>query len=61
MDLSFLDAREQAEVAFNIVYFRQFNHGTDAHHLRTLIAKLALQIEKLQNERKLETKDEYMD
>lgn len=58
--LRFLDAREQAEVAFNIEYIKKFNHGTSGHLLRILIAKLALRIEQLELQQTPHNK-EYMD
>ena len=36
-----LTEREAKEVAFAVMYFNQFNHGTTGHNQLVLIAKLA--------------------
>jgi len=33
-------AREMQEINFNCCYEQNFNHGTDAHNMRIIIAKL---------------------
>lgn len=42
-----LDERQQSEVCFNKTYAEQFNHGTDGHNPRILIATLAKAIDLL--------------
>ncbi len=42
-----LDERQQNEVRFNKMYANKFNHGTDGHNPRILIAILAKTIDLL--------------
>lgn len=42
-----LDERQQSEVHFNKIYTDKFNHGTDGHNPRILIAILAKAIDLL--------------
>ena len=35
------DERQLKEIAFARVYVQQFNHGTDGHNAKLIIAKLA--------------------
>jgi hypothetical protein len=37
----FFTEREQKEIAFAQIYFRDFNHGTDGHNAKVIIAKMA--------------------
>lgn len=37
----FFTAREEQEIAFNHQYARMFQHGTDGHMARMIIAKMA--------------------
>ncbi|MHC4395620.1 MAG: hypothetical protein ACYS1A_08185 [Planctomycetota bacterium] len=36
------DARELSEIEFCRIYVNKFNHGTDGHLVKTIVAKLAL-------------------
>ncbi len=42
-----LDERQQSEVRFSKIYIDKFNHGTDGHNPRILIATLARAIDLL--------------
>lgn len=38
---SFLDERQLKEIEFDIIYVNQFEHGTDGHNARQIIARMA--------------------
>lgn len=38
--LMLFDARQQAEINFNVIYARQFKHGTNGHNERLVMARL---------------------
>lgn len=37
----YFTVRERKEIAFDHLYARTFNHGTDGHNMRIIIAKFA--------------------
>lgn len=45
-------ARELDEIYFNLIYKSQFNHGTDGHNARIIIAKFAELLEQMQERNK---------
>ena len=45
--LSNFDERQQKEIVFSRMYASQFNHGTDGHNAKLIIAKMAEMLEKI--------------
>jgi len=41
------DDRQQKEIIFSRMYASQFNHGTDGHNAKLIIAKMAEMLEKI--------------
>ncbi len=39
--LNNFDERQQKEIEFSILYLNQFEHGTDGHNAKVIIAKMA--------------------
>jgi len=39
--LNNFDERQRKEIEFSIVYLNQFEHGTDGHNAKVIIAKMA--------------------
>lgn len=46
--LSLFDDRQKKEIEFSILYSKEFNHGTDGHNAKLLIAKMADLLTKLE-------------
>lgn len=47
--LSRFDARQLQEIKFSTFYAREFNHGTDGHNAKMIIAKLSEVLSELAN------------
>lgn len=41
------DERQQKEIEFSILYLNQFEHGTDGHNAKVIIAKMAAMLNKI--------------
>jgi len=41
------DERQQKEIEFSILYLSQFEHGTDGHNAKVIIAKMADMLNKI--------------
>jgi hypothetical protein len=39
--LAFFDERQRKEIAFDVVYAKNFAHGTDGHNARLIIARFS--------------------
>lgn len=46
--LNNFDERQQKEIEFSILYLNQFEHGTDGHNAKVIIAKMANLLDKVQ-------------
>ena len=46
--LNQFDERQQKEIEFSILYLNQFEHGTDGHNAKVIIAKMAALLNKVQ-------------
>lgn len=42
------DERQQKEIEFSILYLNEFEHGTDGHNAKVIIAKMAGLLNKVQ-------------
>jgi len=42
------DERQQKEIEFSVLYLNQFEHGTDGHNAKIIIAKMASLLDKVQ-------------
>lgn len=42
------DDRQKAEIEFSKLYESRFNHGTDGHNAKLIIAKMALLLDRLE-------------
>lgn len=42
------DERQQKEIEFSILYLNQFEHGTDGHNAKVIIAKMAQLLNKVE-------------
>ncbi len=45
--LNNFDERQQKEIEFSILYLNQFEHGTDGHNAKVIIAKMADMLNKI--------------
>jgi len=45
--LNNFDERQRKEIEFSIVYLNQFEHGTDGHNAKVIIAKMADMLNKI--------------
>lgn len=43
------DERELKEIEFCVLYKQQFNHGTQAHNLRVIVAKMVSVLGKMES------------
>ena len=46
--LNQFDERQRKEIEFSILYLNQFEHGTDGHKAKVIIAKMAALLDKLE-------------
>lgn len=46
--LNLFDERQQKEIKFSIVYVNEFEHGTDGHNAKMIIAKMATLLDRLE-------------
>lgn len=42
------DERQQKEIRFSQVYVNEFEHGTDGHNAKVIIAKMAALLDKIE-------------
>lgn len=42
------DDRQKAEIKFSILYEKEFNHGTDGHNAKLIIAKMAILLDEIE-------------
>jgi len=54
--LKLFDERQQKEIKFSQVYVNEFEHGTDGHNAKVIIAKMAQMLDKLEVEVQVPTK-----
>ena len=45
--LNQFDERQRKEIEFSILYLNQFEHGTDGHNAKVIIAKMAALLDKI--------------
>jgi len=48
--LNNFDERQRKEIEFSILYLNQFEHGTDGHNAKLIIAKMASLLDELETE-----------
>lgn len=46
--LNNFDDRQKAEIKFSILYEKEFNHGTDGHNAKLIIAKMAVLLDEIE-------------
>jgi len=58
--LKLFDERQQKEIKFSQVYVNEFEHGTDGHNAKVIIAKMAHLLDEV-SIRSIELVDEVLD
>lgn len=46
--LKLFDERQQKEIKFSQVYVNEFEHGTDGHNAKVIIAKMSALLDKIE-------------
>lgn len=47
--LNNFDERQQKEIEFCVLYLNQFEHGTDGHNAKVIIAKMAIMLSNVES------------